>query len=90
MTLRDRLKELVCASAIAETGSQEEEICNIAIAAARVALEDATKVCVDMARHDYEMADMSKPGIEKLRRVAMGNRCDDCANDIRALREGLE
>ena len=83
MTLRERL------IALAHCEPDEQWIPEkLAISAAKMALEDAERACQQIARHDYESA--KEKGKDRVRRVAMGNRCDDCAEDIRALREGLE
>lgn len=83
------LRERLMALADDAEGCKSSISRNIALAAARLALDDAAQACAAKAQHDYMESATLKPGIELLRRVAMGNRCDDCAQDIRAMREGL-
>lgn len=97
MTLRERLVALARSQKLALTLNLDEMVDvswhtreEFAFAAARMALEDAENACREKAQHDYLEAEAHKPGIELLRRVTMGNRCDDCAEDIRALRDELD
>jgi hypothetical protein len=55
--------------------------------AEREAYTLAAQLCRDKARHDYDLAHAATRRPERAARIAMGNRCDDCAQDIEALRD---
>lgn len=58
-----------------------EAIVSAVSAERRAALTEAAEVCRAKARHDYDSIEDDLP------RIAMGNRCDDCPQDIEALRD---
>jgi hypothetical protein len=55
--------------------------------AEREAYTRAAQLCRDKAKHDYDVANAATRRPERAAWIAMGNRCDDCAQDIEALRD---
>lgn len=53
-----------------------------------VALSDAARLCREKARHCYTESKRCPDHYEYFQKlIAQGNRCDDCAEDIEALRD---
>lgn len=50
----------------------------------REALTEAAELCMKLAQHDYSQSGDGLP------RIQMGNRCDDCAANIKSLRDQPE
>lgn len=91
----ERARDIFKAELYADAWSGIDVIaCKAILAACReereAALTEAAALCRTKAQFDYAEADIAGNrswNIEQQRRVTMGNRCDDCAQDIEALRD---